>query len=452
MKDSDIATELLDAYELAGDVADTEITHPEMVQYHSTDWDFLISRMESVGFVCTSALGKVDVIKPAVEEAAAATVRFGTNLIEFDAAIDGCGQYGSVRAQAWDPGAQSLIEAESTDPDWTTPGDLDPAALASAAGAEMFTLRQSGHLTEEEVQSWADARLLWSRIGLMCGRARVQGFSKAVPGITIALERLGDRLNGNAWVSGVRHEISYGNWLTDLQIGRVPKLHAETFRQQAPGAGALLPGINGLHTAVVKALEGDPSSESRILIQIPSIDPDGEGDWARVATLDAGSARGSFFLPEVDDEVLVGFLDDDPRQPVVIGGLHSSAKAPPLEAADDNHERGMVSRSGMRILFNDEKTSLTIDTPGGNAFLLDEENGEISLADQNGNSVVLSSSGISMESASDIILKASGNLKLEGQMNLEMKAGTQFKAEGSAGLEVSSSAVTVVKGSLVQIN
>lgn len=214
----------------------------------------------------------------------------------------------------------------------------------------------------------------------------------------------------------------------------------------------MLPAINGLHTAIVTALEGDPGSEGRIRIKIPSVTMDGEGSWARVATLDAGNSRGSVFLPEIDDEVLVGFINDDPRQPVVLGGLHSSAHASPLTASDDNHQKGFTTRSGMHILFDDEKKSLRLDTPGGNTLLLDEDQGLIRIADQNGNSIVLSSDGITLQSAKDVIIKAKGDIKTEATKGLEMKAGTQFKAEGSAGLEISSGAVTTIKGSLVQIN
>lgn len=451
-KDSDIASTLLGNFGLSGDIEDTPVTHAEMVQYDVTDWDFLMSRIGSVGFISVAHDGQVDIIKPAVASSALATLRFGTNLLEFDMQIDGLQQYGGVKAQSWDPSAQELLEAEAADPGWVNPGNLDPAEISSSAGAEEFILRQPGTLSEEEVQSWADTKLLRSRMAFVCGRAKVQGFATALPGITVALEGLGDRFNGLAWISGVRHEIVQGNWLTDLQMGLTPKQHAETFKDQSHPASALLPGINGLHTGIVTALEGDPASESRIRVKIPSIGLDGEGSWARVATLDAGNNRGTFFLPEIDDEVLVGFLDDDPRQPVILGGLHSSAKAPPLTAADDNHEKGYTSRSGMHILFNDDKKVLTIDTPGGNKLALDEDKGEINITDQNGNKIVLSSSGIVIESAGDLTLKASKAIKMESQTDLGIKAGTQFKAEGTAGLEVSSSAVTVVKGSLVQIN
>ncbi|GAA0560510.1 type VI secretion system tip protein VgrG [Chitinophaga japonensis] len=452
VKDSDIAGTLLDAYGLTGTIGDTPVTHAEMVQYDCTDWDFLVSRAEAAGAVVIARGDKTDMQSPVLATTPAATLRFGTNLVEFDAEIDGCQQYGSVKAQSWDPAAQELLEAEANDPGWVTPGNLDPAALGTAAGAPAYTLRQPGHLTEEEAQQWADARLLRSRMAFVCGRASVQGFATALPGITVALEGLGTRFNGNGWVSGIRHEISHSNWLTDLQLGLPARLHTESFKTQSTAAAALLPGINGLHTAVVTALEGDPDNEARIRVKIPSISPDGEGNRARVATLDAGDNRGTFFLPEIGDEVVVGFLNDDPRQAVVLGALHSSAKAPPLTAADDNHEKGFFTRSGMRILFNDDKKNITIDTPAGNVLLLDEDKGEVSLTDKNGNKLVLSADGITLDSAKDIVLKAAGNIKMDGKTNLEAKAGAQCKLEGSAGAELKSSGQTVIKGSMVQIN
>lgn len=450
VKDSDIASTLLQPYDLVGTIEDTPVTHSEIIQYDCTDWDFLISRLESVGFVSLAQNGKIDIHKPVIASSAIATVRFGKNLIEFDSEIDGCKQYGTVKAQVWDAATQELIEVESNDPSWTTPGNLSPEDIGLLSGATEYKLRQPGTLTEEEVQQWADAKLLRSRMAFMCGRARVEGFSKALPGITIKLEGLGQRVNGLAWVSGVRHELSHGNWLTDLQLGLTQQLHIEKFNTQACDASALYPGINGLHTGVVTALGGDPDSEGRICVKIPSVGE--EGKWARVSTLDAGDNRGSFFLPEIDDEVIVGFLNNDPRQPIVLGSMHSSTKASPLTASDDNHLKGFTTRSGMHIQFDDEKKTLTIDTPSGNSVVLDEDQKQITLEDQNGNKILLSGDGITIESAKDIILKAKQNIKMEGSLAVETKAGTQLKIEGSAGVELSSSAITTIKGSLVQIN
>lgn len=196
--DSNVAATLLDQYGITGAIEDTPVTHAQMVQYDATDWDFMISRIESAGLVTIATGGKINIQKPVLDTTALATLRFGNNLIELDAEIDGCHQYQSVKAQAWDPSGQSLLELESNDPGWTTPGNLDPAGISTASGTASFILRQPGGLPEEEVQLWADTRLLRSRMAFVCGRTRVQGFSKALPGITVAFEGLGTRFNGMA--------------------------------------------------------------------------------------------------------------------------------------------------------------------------------------------------------------------------------------------------------------
>ncbi len=216
-------------------------------------------------------------------------------------------------------------------------------------------------------------------------------------------------------------------------------------------ASGLLPTVNGLQVGLVTALEGDPASEHRVQVRIPMINPQEEGTWARVATLDAGDNRGTFFRPEIGDEVALGFFDNDPRNPVIIGMLNSSAKPAPLTASDDNHEKGLVTRSEMKIIFNDDKKSITIETPGGNKMIFSDDTGGITLEDQNGNKIVMDSNGISIESAKDFKVKATGDASLEG-VNIKQSASASFKAEGKGGAEVSTSATAVLKGSIVQIN
>ena len=155
--------------------------------------------------------------------------------------------------------------------------------------------------------------------------------------------------------------------------------------------------------------------------------------------------------PEIGDEVVVGFLDGDPRDPVVLGGLHSSAKAPPLDGSDDNHEKALVTRAGMRIHWNDDSVTLTIDTPAGNSLVLDEDGKAVTLTDQSGSRVTLDDKGITLDSPKDITLKATGDVKIEGK-NVTVKAQAQLGAEGGAQAEFKSSGTTVVKGAMVNIN
>ena len=114
-----------------------------------------------------------------------------------------------------------------------------------------------------------------------------------------------------------------------------------------------------------------------------------------------------------------------------------------MKAGDDNHEKAIVTRSGMRIHWNDEDKVATIDTPAGNSIILSEKDKSVVIADQGGSSVKLSADGIALESSKDIVLKAKGDVKVEG---------LNIKAKGSAGAEVQSSGTTVIKGALVNIN
>ncbi|MBV5348423.1 Rhs element Vgr protein, partial [bacterium] len=213
----------------------------------------------------------------------------------------------------------------------------------------------------------------------------------------------------------------------------------------------LLAGVQGLQIGIVTQLENDPDGENRILVRMPIISDNEQGIWARVSTLDAGSDRGSFFLPEIGDEVIVGFINSDPDHPVVLGMMNSSAKAAPLTAADANNEKGFTTRSGMKFIFNDDKKSVILETPVGKKITVDEDAGVIKLEDENSNVITMDPDGIKMESNGKISLKAAQDITIEG-MNVSIKASAQFKAEGSAGVELSTGAIAKIQGSMVQIN
>jgi uncharacterized protein involved in type VI secretion and phage assembly len=201
----------------------------------------------------------------------------------------------------------------------------------------------------------------------------------------------------------------------------------------------------------VTQLENDPDGENRILVRMPIISGNEKGIWARVSTLDAGKDRGSFFLPEIGDEVIVGFINGDPDHPVVLGMMNSSAKPAPLTASDDNHEKGFTTRSKMKFIFNDDKKSVVLETPAGKKITVDEDAGIIQIEDDFMNKITMDSAGIALESPKDITIKANGDVKIDG-MNVTITANAQFKASGNAGAEVSTGAIAILKGSMVQIN
>ena len=450
--DADVITQIAGDAGLDTDVDATDVTHGQLVQFDATDWDFILSRAEANGRLVITRDGALAVKAPDPSADPAVALRFGGNLLEFEAVMDARTQYAAVKTAAWSPADQAVVEVEAAAPSAVAPGNITSDDLASVVGLTALTEKHAGQLTDQELQAWADGERTRSAFAKVRGRARTQGFAAIAPADIVELAGVGDRFSGKALVTGVRHEINARNWETDITFGLSP----DTFAAREPsvrdlGANGLLPAINGLQIGLVTALEGDPDGEERIQVRIPAIDPSEEGTWARLATLDAGASRGAVFRPEIGDEVVLGFLNRDPRNPVVIGQLHSSAKASPIPPSDDNHEKGFVTRSGIELKFDDDKKVVVVKTPNGNTLTISDEDGGLKLEDENGNTVTLDSSGITLDSASDLTLKAAGDVKVEGS-NVEASAQAQFKAEGSAGAEVSSSANTTIKGSMVQIN
>ena len=452
VQDSEVIEELAGNAELSTDVEATGVVHPQMVQFYSSDWDFVVTRAQANGQLVTTANGELVVKKPDGSGDPVLSLTYGGNLLDFEAVMDARDQFESVTASGWDAAGQERLDLEGAAATAVVPGNVDAGELAAVAAHGPLELRHSAQPADDELQAWADGERLRRAFAQVRGRARIQGSAVVVPGDTVELGGVGDRFNGKALVSGVRHEIDAKNWETDLTFGLDPKLFGQVATNvMASPAHGLLPGASDLQIGLVTALEGDPAGEDRVQVRIPLVDPDEEGVWARVATLDAGENRGSFFRPEIGDEVIVGFLGGDPRHPVILGGLNSSAKPAPIAASDDNPEKGFVTRSELKLLFDDEKKTVTVSTPNGNIAVLSDEDGGITLEDENGNKVVTSADGIVMESAADIVLKAAGDVSVEGA-NVSSAASAQLKAEGSAGAEISSGGSTVVKGSVVQIN
>jgi Rhs element Vgr protein len=454
--DSDVAGTLLDAYGAdgvsAGTITATTVVHPQLLQYQATDWDFMVSRLEAAGQLCFVDAGKVSSSKPSLSGAPVADLGFGATVLELDAEIDARTQTGGVRALAWDPSGQSLLDVSAADPQWSGNGNLSAGTLSGAAGRKEDLLWHGGTLASDELQSMADGAMLRARLAASRGRVRFQGLTAVTPGSVLTLSRLSDRFNGTVYVTGVRHEFSGGNWTTDAEFGLPRETHAERVAMSHLPAAGLAAAVHGLQVGIVTDLAGDPGKEFRIRVKVPLAGMDEQGVWARVATLDAGDQRGTLFRPEKKDEVVLGFFHDDPAQPVVLGMLHSSAKAPPMTPTDDNDEKGYVSRGKLALRFDDKKKVVILETPGGNRLTLSDDAGGITIADQNGNAIVMNKDGIALTSDKKAVtIKANSDFKV-GAKNAEIKATSAATVKGSSKAEISSSGQLTVKGSMVMIN
>ena len=450
--DSDILETILGDYgDITDDIEATTTSHAQMVQYYCTDWDFVVTRAETNGQLVMVDDATIKTAAPDYAQEPVANLAYGHNILEFDFEMDARNQFSAIETRAWDTANQEVITSTNQPQEITELGNLSSTDLSDTIGLDPLNYQHSGTLNPEELQSWTNARMLRSQLSKIVGRIKILGNNEIKPGTIINIEGLGDRFNGSAFISGVSHSYA-SNWNTHLHIGLDHKFLTESYDDvQAIPSSSLLPAISGLHVGKVTAIHDDPLGENRIKVKLPLISTEEEGTWARITTLDAGDNRGSFYMPEVDDEVIVGFLNDDPRNPIVIGMVHSSAKTAPFEATEENDEKGFVSRSEMKLVFDDGKNHILLETPNGNKVLLSEEEGAIQIEDENGNIVTLDSGGILLDSAGDVNINAGGDVNIEG-VNINLKAQSAFKAEGSSGAEVSSSATATLKGSLVQIN
>jgi len=458
MKDGDIMEQILDAHGLAKDVEATTADLKEVVQYDSSDWDFLLCRAEANGQVVMVGDDKVSIAKPKMDGPPVLQLTYGSTVLELDVEVDARWQSKGIKAVSWKAAHQNTVDAEGAEPAIPQAGNIAAADLAKVLGDDTDEIMHGGAIDEPQLQAWADARLLRMRLARLRGRARCQGFAGVLPGSVVQIMGIGDRFQGKLYVSGVRQTMAGGNWETDVQFGLNPEIFAETYNLRPMPASGLLPSVPGLQIGVVTQLENDPDGEDRIKCRLPLISTSEDGVWARLATLDAGKSRGTYFRPEIGDEVIVGFLGDDPRYPVVLGQCHSSAKPAPEAAKDVNNLKGYVSREKLKLSFDDDKKIVGIETPAGNKITLSEDAKGIVLQDQNNNKITLDDKGITIESAKDLVFKAIKDVKLSGT-NTEFSAQSSFKASGTGTAEVSGAqtkingdAMTVIKGGMVQIN
>ena len=156
----------------------------------------------------------------------------------------------------------------------------------------------------------------------------------------------------------------------------------------------------------------DPDNSGRVKIRLgPLGAPGAKGAelWARVATLMAGDNRGTWFIPDVKDEVLVAFEAGDTRRPFVIGALWSGTAAPPATMDASNSKKVLRSRSGVKITLDDQagQEGFLVETPAGQRLMLRDGPGAVEIADGNGNSIRLETTGVAVIASARATLNAS---------------------------------------------
>jgi uncharacterized protein involved in type VI secretion and phage assembly len=220
-------------------------------------------------------------------------------------------------------------------------------------------------------------------------------------------------------------------------------MESDYIERAATGPGGLFYGV---YPALVIDLN-DPDKQGRVRVRLPW-SPDGQNSkyeaWARLATLMAGNNRGTWFVPDVNDEVLVAFEAGNPRRPYVVGALWNGKDAPPERMDTANNIKSIHSRQGVRITLDDTlgATKLRQETPGGHSVTLSDEDRSIVIKDSNGNSIKLGPEGITLTAGTRQLQVEAGNTMVNVEA-LQIKAADTTVTVEALQLEAGDTTIAV---------
>ncbi len=293
------------------------------------------------------------------------------------------------------------------------------------------------------------------------GKIKFQGNASPQINTTIELKNFGLQLDGNALVSQVVHEIKKGEWKTTLGLGG--DIPTEDLVIKATN----IDSYEGLRIAKVKQITDDPEGQYRVLVSLEDGFQKNIELWAKMAQNYATNGAGTFFYPEIEDEVILCFPNGKLDTATILGQFYSNLKKPVYTPDEGNRFKAIVSRAGLTFEMNEQEKTVQLSTPEGQQVLLSDKGKMIRLKDSNGNALELSANGITLDSTKDIILKAKGDILLSAHAAIEAKAKADLylealnvKAQAKVGLEASGNASAklsaagqlTIQGAMVMIN
>jgi len=346
---------------------------------------------------------------------------WGTKLLEFRPQLATIGQTQRVVVRGWNPATREEITAtaEATDGapqigETRSGGDFLQAGFQIAAEHQV-NAGPVCNQAEADRLAQAEARRRAGQFVTAEGMCR--GDPAIVAGTTLRIAAVGDRFSGNYFVTGARHRYSAVGYRTEFQVSGLDS--ATLFRLLVPQPRS---GAAGTVAIGIVTDNLDPQSQGRVKLRFPWLSGEHTSDWARVVVPGGGAERGMQWLPEIDDEVLVGFDLGDMQHPYVLGGLWNGIDAPPGPRGSvlgDGKvlQRLLRSRSGHLIMLDDSDTGgVRVEDRNGNRLVLSSKDNTLRLEDRRGNVVILEAdhNRISIRAKGEIALEAGGRLSLKG--------------------------------------
>lgn len=393
---------------------------------HTIPWDYLVGFLDSIGMMVNVRNGEfnaLDILEAVPEEKYAA--ENGINVFAFSGREDESKKLSKASIEYWDPSSQSMekIEAEQD----------------AENNIKTLTLNESRFLTSTMTRM-ANTFLKKSSHAVIQGNITTFGNLEAKAGDFLICNKISKEIDQKKLlISKEFHTFENASWKTEYTLGlESAQSFTETNSPSIPAQQAQTGqtnSVSGLQIGVVTQIEEDPDNQFRIKVRIPALSENGEGVWARLSNVFSGNEMGSFFIPNVDDEVIVGCLGNNPDTPIIMGSLYSAQNAMPFPIEKENYTKAFVTKEGTKIQLDDEKKSIELSTKKGNKLLISDDEKGFVLEDENGNKILMNADGITLESSKDLILKAKMDFKMD-----------------SAKAALSASATMDVKGSIIKLN
>ncbi|MFD5110363.1 phage baseplate assembly protein V [Streptomyces cinereoruber] len=493
-KDSEIAEEVAREAGLPiGTIRATRTSHTHLGQLNQTDWEFLSWRCREIGY--EFGIDKDGFFFRPIVAASRGVVelRLRQNLLSFRPRVTAGNLSPKVEMRVWDPLKAKVVstQADTAGEMADLPGTSVPEALRGVSGPRRPPAPVSGDRSLGPAPI-ANGRVVTSAAPAS-GAAIGAASREALQGPTGRLASSFAEAQGVAWGdpriqagAGVRvsevPEPFAGQWTVTAAehvFDRLENGYRTTFRMGNPedrtllglasGTGGLheAPRVQGLVCGVVTNVN-DPAAIGRVKVALPWLAPDHETDWAPVAQMAGGKRAGALLLPEVGDQVLLGFELGDPRRPYVVGGVLSNASkykpgGPAVEATGSTAEvvrRGIVSPSGNMLAFHDKVPPGASQPPTESAFVLGTADVSIGLAvDQVAGTLTLTCAPKAPNSKAaagtlDIRCGDRGTVNITagsgGQMNID--GGSKLTMRAQSSISIESTGSVAIKGSKIELN
>lgn len=459
--DSDMLQKIINEAGLTPTIDSTSDIYPVFIQHGQTDWEFILAEARRLGYMVRSEAKKVYFQKPA--SLGSIELELGKTLLQFDPRISILGQLTETKVSGWDVVKKEVITAtasSSVNSPFHALSTTGKSTIESAKGAtKTYMVGQTPVINAGQATTIAQAMLNAAESQYFRAEGICYGNPDVQLGKTASITGAGTAFSKSYLITHVRHVYRQGGYLTYFSVNGAAVeslpylLNPYESRHQMR--------IDGVVIAIVTnvKISDDTDKIGRVKLKYPWLDDQIESGWVRVSAPGGGNQRGMFFLPEVNDEVLVAFEYGDINCPVIIGGLYNGKDKHPLSEQAISQggmvdERVIKTRSGHIITFSDkdgeEKISI-IDKTTKNSIVLDSAANSITLkADQDitieagGKLILKSTSDFSMEGSKGLIKTTQGTMDVNASGALGLKTNAKATLEGTGGAEVKGATVDVV--------